>query len=303
MKLTIAISLAVLALACGSGGGGSTSADAVQTDTAPTDTAPTDVAQVEYPSSGASITLTGTLQAGKVTANLSAALVSALQDGDPLAGYKLYCVTFTDPPTAGSATADGSGAFSLTIMAGGVPFGCIVVDTADKGVAAVLFGKPGSSAETVVVPGSASLGTVVVDSSAHVAQAALPDGATLVRNTPAAAACPSGIWAGSVTTTCGTTTNTFWVARAPDGAGIVEGISSNTAIGTTGTCGTYGQAQPALTWTPSTRAFSLFATGPNGTQFGYDGTVNADCTQIDGTAWMQPLGGQKTESAMSYMRK
>ncbi|MBI5159823.1 MAG: hypothetical protein HY996_00140, partial [Micrococcales bacterium] len=50
-----------------------------------------------------------------------AAIRSALQDGDPLAGYSLYCVTFTDPPADGSGVADTSGVFQVSLQGGGVP--------------------------------------------------------------------------------------------------------------------------------------------------------------------------------------
>jgi hypothetical protein len=56
--------------------------------------------------------------------------------------YKLYCVTFTDPPNAGEGQFDTSGNFSLVVAnAAGVPVGCFIVDTSNQNqtVATVTF--------------------------------------------------------------------------------------------------------------------------------------------------------------------
>jgi hypothetical protein len=282
-------------LACDGGGGGGTSADVLS-----------DGVQADYPAVGAGITLTGTLGVGQISGVLHASVKSALQDGDPLVGYRLYCVTFTDPPAAGGGEADASGAFSLDFQGGGVPFGCFVRDASDGGAATVFFGTPSASSETVVVPGTVDLGEVVVDLDKGVALAPLPAGASLVTTTPSAAECPAGTWTGDVTTKCGTTVVSLWIAKDPSGTLLVASTSSNTPIGdpATGPCGTFSLPQfPGVAWMESTRAFSMVLTADNGFTYGYDGTADAGCTVLDGTAWYQQQGGPKTSEPMQYTRR
>ncbi|MDH5184297.1 MAG: hypothetical protein OEX12_10445, partial [Gammaproteobacteria bacterium] len=61
-----------------------------------------------------------------------------------LTGFKLYCVTFTDPPLSGTGelteNADGSYGYSVTLTdAAGLPIGCFLNDPANKPVSTVTF--------------------------------------------------------------------------------------------------------------------------------------------------------------------
>ncbi len=77
----------------------------------------------------------------------------------------LYCVTFADPPASASAEIGADGAFSLTIAAVGVPFGCFIIDeTTGEQVATVVFrGSDGDSTQIQANAGTLSLGTVSLD--------------------------------------------------------------------------------------------------------------------------------------------
>jgi hypothetical protein len=145
------------------------------------------------------IKLSGTLSAGSVASALTSG-TSALSVSSPLtalAGYKLYCVTFSAPPVSGSAAADTSGLVSLTLAAQNVPIGCFVLDAADKNVATLLFKFGAQKDQTVIFGADTDLGAITVDTTNGVAQT-VPSGGTLVAATPPGLQCPVGKWVSDV---------------------------------------------------------------------------------------------------------
>lgn len=101
---------------------------------------------------------------------------STFESGKPLADYSLFCVTFQDPPVAGTGTADAGGKFILNIDAAGISFGCFVLDSSDRRVADLLFlddrvGEDGNHLlnGTAAYVQDSELGEVWVDESTGIA--------------------------------------------------------------------------------------------------------------------------------------
>ncbi len=119
------------------------------------------------PSVGSTIQIRGKLIKGTshLGAQSTVAKIRSLQE--PLVNYKLYCVTFEDTPKAASGTADNTGAFSLSIDAAGIPFGCFVIDSSGKHVADLIFAQgltPGApTSGSIILTDSADIGTITVD--------------------------------------------------------------------------------------------------------------------------------------------
>ncbi len=116
---------------------------------------------------GSTIQIKGKLIKGTSPLGTQSAVAKIRSLQEPLANYKLYCVTFEDSPHAASGTADNTGAFSLTIDAAGVPFGCFVLDSSGKHVADLIFAQgltPGApTSGTIILTDSADIGTITVD--------------------------------------------------------------------------------------------------------------------------------------------
>lgn len=84
----------------------------------------------------AAVTLTGT-STGHNTASAPGGKFTVAGARQPMmfsyTQYALFCVTFTNPPNAGTGNFDASGNFSVTVSdAGGVPVGCFIVDTSNQ---------------------------------------------------------------------------------------------------------------------------------------------------------------------------
>src|SRR5256885_1922862 len=84
----------------------------------------------------ASTHITGTLVSGAETPRRTGLTA--------LAGYKLDCLTFAQPPAAGTGTSDSAGNVSLQLTTNGAPWGCFIQDASGNQVAAVIF-KSGST--------------------------------------------------------------------------------------------------------------------------------------------------------------
>lgn len=144
------------------------------------------------------IRISGTLSASVASAQTSkTGAPSTTSAVSALPGYKLYCVTFSAPPVSGSATAGPSGAVSLTLAARNVPFGCFVLDAADKNIATLLFQLGAEKDQAVIFGADTDLGTITVDTANGVARAA-PPGGTLAVATPTGLQCPVGKWVSDV---------------------------------------------------------------------------------------------------------
>lgn len=122
-------------------------------------------------------------------------LVGRLNDGDPLVGFKLYCVTFTSSPVSASAVAGSDGSVTLSLAAGGVAFGCFILDTSGNQIAAVAFKGSSTSGSAATFSGDAALGAISVNTQTGFAQATLTSDTNVVTKTPSTVACPLGTFA------------------------------------------------------------------------------------------------------------
>jgi hypothetical protein len=164
------------------------------------------------------VTISGTLSAGLVAPVTSAPLPSSLRAAPPeakwdgsgpatpaslsdpvtapsaLAGYQLSCVTFSDPPSSGSATIGSSGTFSLTFAAQGVPFGCFVLDPAGALVAFVTFTSDAGTSQAITLGGDTSLGTIAVDPTTGLARTVSGLTSAVLSRAAGPGVCPVGNW-------------------------------------------------------------------------------------------------------------
>jgi hypothetical protein len=235
----------------------------------------------------ATLTLSGTLVAGSQASttvrSLPAAKASALQAGDPLAGYRLYCVTFAVPPLAAAATADADGKVALELDAAGVPFGCFVLDTAGDGVATLMFTKGAEEGQTLTLSGDADLGGITVDLDHQVAHADVASTGALTAS--GGLPCPLGTWVVTVPRgdCTGTATATIWFVRTETGALRASFTLGPVQLsGTDGLCGDVSQADLAVTEGDLSLTFA-FPHDPVGCPSRMDTVVltpNADCTQM-----------------------
>ena len=214
-------------------------------------------------SPSSNITLTGVLTPGTAVvypASFSSTSLTPLS-GSPMAGYSLYCVTLSNPPVAGTSTADASGNFSLAIAAKDTPLGCFIMDTSSNEVAALVFSaSTGTAGQTVSLSGSTNLGTITVDTADGIASAVLPSTAGTVVSTPSGASCPVGTWvsnwgnAWSSPCAAGNVTVTMYVVDTGSGLQATFNIGPvNIGSQAPYACGTY---ITATNGTNSTVAFS-----------------------------------------------
>ena len=235
------------------------------------------------------ITISGTLSTASASALASSRALhtSGLSAAvSTLAGYRLYCVTFSTPPVSGTADADASGVVSLTLAAKDVPFGCFILDAQGKGVATLMFGS--QNAQTVSLSGSANLGTITVDTTSGVAQAGVPSAGTVVTSTPTSVPCPLGTW-GYVT---GNGSGTTWVAQDATGQYVVS-VSGSDSNGTT-----------SFTNLPSSYSNGTLTIGPYNPEVNLNNpcygtktetvtlTANSSCTEMTGTGVKSGCTGQ-----------
>jgi hypothetical protein len=224
-------SILALVLACSDSGGGGT-----DQGTAGDVPAGSDVP------AGGDVTLTATLAKAALSSGLNAA-TSAL-NGLPLAGYALYCVTFSDPPAGAKGSSDADGKVTLTLAAKGVPFGCFVLDGSGGVVATVVFQSSDANAQTVTVSASTDLGEVTVDLVSGVATVSAPAGATVGSATPTDVGCPVGAWV-TVFGPSGCATGkeakeTIWIAKTPEGKYLVSFLDEYLGDPTGPGCGLWG---------------------------------------------------------------
>ncbi len=245
-------------------------------------------------SSGSTPAATTTLSAklysgtvGPITPSLSSGVKAATPDA-PLAGYQLYCVTFSTPPLSATGTSTADGSVTLTLNAASATFGCFVLDAAGDGVATLIFTNDAATAsgQTVAASGTVDFGTITVSLTTGAAQATLPSGVT-IEGTPVGTTCPEGTW---IATDIGhappcpdgmDTEGKVWVAKSADGsyalsftmynAGIngvcAVGSKSNIPVEVAGDTGTF------------TFPFSLDSPNPCPEQVAtLTLTPNADCT-------------------------
>jgi len=162
------------------------------------------------------ITISGTLGAASVALALvpDPGVLSISSSLTALAGYQLYCVTFAAPPVSGTAAADAAGRVSLTLAAQNVPFGCFILDAADRSVASLVFGSSAQSGQTLTLSSDADLGAISVDAVSGVATTAVPSAGTLTTTTPSGLPCPLGTWNfESAKPGHSPTVGTFWIAQ------------------------------------------------------------------------------------------
>jgi hypothetical protein len=236
------------------------------------------------------ITISGTLSTATAGLTSSSSVLLASRRAaavNALAGYKLYCVTFSTTPASGTADADASGVVSLTLAAKDVPFGCFILNAEGTGVATLMFGA--ENAQTVALSGSTNLGTITVDATSGVAQAEVPSGGTVVTSTPAGVSCPLGTWG----YTSGAESGTTWIAQ--DGAGQYA-----VSVSGTGPNGTTSFSNLPSTYSNGTLTIGPYnpeVNNPGNTCFGTKTeivtlTANSACTEMTGTGVKSGCTGQ-----------
>ncbi|MBI5479223.1 MAG: hypothetical protein HY906_10220 [Deltaproteobacteria bacterium] len=258
-----AICLASLLLVAGCGGGSSNPGDG---------------------GTGASLTLTGTLVAGTQTPYPTSSLPPAPPPapGDPLVGYQLYCVTFADPPTAATGTADAAGLVTIELAAIGVAFGCFVLDDQDAAVASLVFMSGLERGQTITLTGDTDLGTVTVDLGGGIALSAVPAGGDLTGGGDVA--CPLGEWTatGPPKDGCpGDLKSTFWVAQTTDGQYLMSFRVGPMRIGGGPDCTDRMETDVPVTVNDGVLTFTIPGdpTCPSKTIVATM-TPNADCTEL-----------------------
>lgn len=139
------------------------------------------------------------------------------EQGIPLEGYQLYCVTFATPPSAATGTADAGGQLKLWLEAENVPFGCFVLDAQGKAVASLVWVSGMAQGQTVTLTGDADVGTIWVDMGHGVALAELLTAGTLAST--ANLECPLGNWVVTTPSSqeCGDATARFYFLKTPEG--------------------------------------------------------------------------------------
>jgi hypothetical protein len=265
---------------------------------------------VTPPTGAATITVSGTLLAGS-TASIVTSVVesrSSYAAGSAFAGYKLYCVTFSSPPAAGSGVVSSLGTVSLTLAAQNVPFGCFILDAADGVVATVVFSVAAQTGQAISVGADVSLGSITVDLALGIAQAAPLSGA-LVTTTPAGLHCAVGRWRSDVfdpgtdpgppPLTCSNSTYDLVIFQVPGGPLLMMGEAFNIFVRTaTGgvVCGNL--AYPVQGGTYANGALSYHFNGDPLScptkMANISATFNADCTMM--TASIQSVGCGRCEA-------
>ncbi len=206
------------------------------------------------------ITLSGTLVAGSQAPYETSPPPPAPPpvDGDPLAGYQLYCVTFAAPPAAATGTADATGLVTLDLAAVGVAFGCFVLDDQAAAVAVLVFMDGLERGQTLTLTGDADLGTITVDLGDGVAQSAIPLGGALTGG--GGAACPLGEWI--VTSPpkdgCpGDLETAFWIAQDTAGQYLMSFRSGPMRVGGAPECTDRVDIDVPVTWSEGVLSFTI----------------------------------------------
>ncbi|MDY0001084.1 MAG: hypothetical protein RBU30_07310 [Polyangia bacterium] len=244
--------------------------------------------KAETPDAGVveSLTLTAALVAGPQTSYQEPSgkpiPPAPPEDGDPLAGYKLYCVSFADPPTAATGTADASGLVSIDIAAVGVAFGCFVLDDQGAAVAVLVFMDGLVRGQTITLVGDADLGTVTVDLGGGVAQSAIPLGGALTGG--GEVECPLGEWTTTSPPKDGCPADfvtTFWVARNTEGQHIMNYRAGPMRVGGASECTDRVETDVPVTVTDGVLSFTISAdpTCPTKTIVATM-TPNSSCTEL-----------------------
>jgi len=170
----------------------------------------------------------------------------------PLAGYRLYCVTLTEPAVDGSEVSDGSGNVSLVLKTKNPTFGCNIQDASGNGVASLFFNSGANKAQAITGSGGdINLGIIAVNKADGVANANLPSNAVLVTTTPPGAPCPVGTWVGTEgpSNCCSgqDVTVIAWVAKTASGQYIMTFTSANVCWPHM-ECGTFSQSNIPVTY-------------------------------------------------------
>jgi hypothetical protein len=237
---------------------------------------------------GASIKLSGKLIAGAQTPYPPPPLPPppAPAPGDPLVGYQLYCVTFADPPTAATGTADAAGQVTLDLDALGVAFGCFVLDEQGDPVASLVFTAGLQRGQTITLTDDTDLGSITVDLNNGVAESGIPGTGTLTGS--AGFTCPLGAWVVSVPTqdcndpaATAIATATFWVVQNAAGQYSVTFTIGPILLPDTHACGYHTYADLPATESGGALTFSFLNSYTCSVVFDtLVATPNADCTQL-----------------------
>jgi hypothetical protein len=204
MRQVIHVAGVALVMACGwacGGGQDHGSVDASGVDASGQDSAVND-ATAANDATGHTISLSGKLVARAQASPTKSPLFSSpprltvAEPGQPLANYQLYCVTFANPPSAATGTADATGLVAINLNALGVAFGCFVLDPEGDGVATLIFTSASQRGQTITLAGDTDLGNIGVDLMNGVAEIDVTSTGTLTGST--GFPCPLGTWVTTV---------------------------------------------------------------------------------------------------------
>ena len=252
------------------------------------------------------LTISGVLQQGSVVISATNYSEGKLQTADiplsssnlsplsatPLSGYQLYCVTFANPPAAGTGTVDASGNVAVTFSATSTPFGCFILDPSNNGVATLFFTNTtnGQKGQTVSFSGDTNLGTITVDTTSGVALATLPSNGSLVTTTPSGLPCPVGEWKSDMATFPNGCAGYLELraSQSPDGSFLasLSNVGGDQPYNSDA-CGTGSWSNVPVTYSNNTISVSIIShCEVNSSLFAtiyFTGTTDAACSTIKGT--------------------
>lgn len=241
--------------------------------------------------SGSSTTISAKLYSGTV-GPINPMVAKAATPDAPLAGYQLYCVTFSTPPLSGKGTSGTDGSVTLTLDVGSADLGCFILDANGTSVASLIFTNSDltQSGQTISAGGTADFGTITVSLEYGVATATIPSGVTIDTTTPSGVSCPEGTWeflVDAISPLCSSpTSGTMWIAQIPDGTYVASFTAYN--IGDMGECVTWSQSNIPLTVNGNTLSAGPFADIDTprcpGKTRSFEMTANATCTTATGTS-------------------
>ena len=258
--------------------------------------------------SATSLTISGVLQQGSVVISATTYSEGKLQTADiplsssnlsplsatPLSGYKLYCVTFANPPAAGTGIADASGNVAVTFSATSTPFGCFILDPSNNGVATLFFTNTtnGQKGQTVSFSGDTNLGTITVDTTSGVALATLPSNGSLVTTTPSGLPCPVGEWKSDMATFPNGCAGYLELraSQSPDGSFLasLSNVGGCQPDYNSNVCGTCSWSNVPVTYSNKTMSLAAISPCPSDPSLFatiyFTGTTDAACSTINGTA-------------------
>jgi len=201
--------------------------------------------------------------------------------GDPFAGYQLYCITFADPPAAGTGTAGADGQVVVNLAAQGIPFGCFVLDTEGDPAATVIFMSGGEESQTITLTRDTDFGNIDIDLANGVAEGDVGSGGSLGGS--GGLACPLGTWFLEIDREdCEGTTVRIWIAQESDGQYVASYVIGPIWMSNAGACVDRSEAGLPMTESDGTLTLEIQhdPVGCPSTMMAISLTPNSDCTEV-----------------------